>query len=126
MKNMIKLLVSLVLVGIIIPFISAFLCKSLDIGNEITVAIITSISTIIVAAIEILPGLIKYKENKTNKFKTEMKEIKAGGRVIAGNNINAGKMTSSSYLKKSANRKTKLENIEAKGDVIAGDNISKK
>ena len=125
MKNMIKLLVSLVLVGIIIPFISALLCKSLDIGNEITVAIITSIGTIVVAALEILPELIKFKENKTNKFKTEREEIKTEGRVIAGNNIDADKMTSSSYLKKSANRETKLKNIEAKGDVIAGDNISK-
>lgn len=128
MNKNVELLISFVLVGIIIPFASAVFCKVVEIGDEISVAIITAISTIIVVAIETLPKVIKVKksnnEGKINRIETKMEEVEAKGNIIVGNHI-IGKIPSNSPSKKVEYKKTELKKVKTGGSVVAGDDISK-
>ncbi len=128
MNKNVKLLISFALVGIIIPFASAIFCKIVEIGDEISVAMITAISTIIVVVIESLPKIIKVKkgnsESKINHIETKMKGVEAKGNIIVGNHI-IGEIPSNSSSKKVEDKKTELKNVKAGEDVVAGDYISK-
>lgn len=128
MNKNVKLLISFALVGIVIPFASAIFCKVMKIGDEISVAILTAISTVIVVAIENLPKIIKVKKgnskNKINHIETKMRGVEAKENIVVGNYI-TGEIPPNSYSKKVENKKTELGNVRAGKNVVAGDYISK-
>ncbi len=128
MNKNVKLLISFAFVGIIIPFASAIFCKIAEIGDEISVAIITAISTIIVVAIENLPKIIKVKKgdskSKINHIETKIEKVETKGKIIGGNYI-IGEMSSNLSSKKVEDKKTELKKVKAAEDVVAGDYISK-
>lgn len=128
MNKNVKILISFAFVGIIIPFASSIFCKTVEIGDEISVAIITAISTIIVVVIETLPKIIKVKndnnEGQINHIEVKMKGIEAGEKVIVGNYIK-GKISSKLPSEKVENKKIEIENVNAEKEVVAGDYILK-
>ncbi len=128
MNKNVKLFISFALVGIIIPFTSAIFCKTLEIGDEISVAVITAISTIIVVVIETLPKIIKSKndnsEIKINHIKTKIEGVEAKGKVIGGN-YKRGEISSNLPSENIVDRKVEIKDVNSGEDVIAGDYISK-
>ena len=77
---------SLFIVGILIPYISVLVCKWLNYDNSITIAIITSISSIFVAIINFFSQ--KNNNNNNNSSKTNSGIIIEGKNKINGSVVN--------------------------------------
>lgn len=77
---------SLFIVGICIPYISVLVCKWFNYDNSITIATITSISSIVVAIINFFPQ--KTNNNDDNSKKTNSGIIIEGKNKINGSVVN--------------------------------------